>query len=221
MSESVLVAGVAKCLAVRPAAAPVKPFSQRAFDATMCCLAFVAKGLGPFLVIDLTTRRGWSSADAGAALSMMLLGSVLSQTLSGAWSDRTKFKRFAIAAAALVVAASSIALYYATSRAEVFTLQAITGVAVTVFTPAIAALSLGLVGRLRHSRRAGRNEACFHAGNVTAASIAVLASRLWGTEGIFYGVAAMAVASAISSLFIRESDIDHQLARGADGVGDS
>ena len=221
MSESVLVADASKCLVLLPAAAPIKPFSQRALDATTFCLADVADGLGPFLVIDLTTRRGWSSADAGAALSMMLLGTVLSQTFTGAWIDRTRFKRYAISVAALVVAAASIALFYANSRTEVLALQAITGVAVTVFPPAIAAISLGLMGRLRLPRRAGRNEACFHAGNVTAASIAVLASRLWGTEGIFYGVAAMAVASSVSALFIRESDIDHQLARGADGVGDS
>jgi len=195
--------------------------SERALDATTFFLADVADGLGPFLVIDLTSRRHWSATDAGSAMSMLLLGTVLSQTFTGAWIDRTHYKRQAISFAALAVALASIAVYFAPTKEIVFGLQAITGVAVTIFPPAIAAISLGIVGRKRLPARAGRNEACFHAGNVTAAGLAIGASWLWGTVGIFYGVAAMAVASAISAQLIRESDIDHQLARGADSDGDT
>jgi MFS family permease len=193
-----------------------KGVSERALDATTFFLADVADGLGPFLVIDLTSRRDWSSTDAGTAMAMLLLGTVLTQTFTGAWIDRTHYKRMAIAMAALAVAAASIGVYFAPTKEIVYALQILTGVAVTIFPPAIAAISLGMVGRLRLPARAGRNEACFHAGNVTAAGIAICASWLWGTIGIFYGVAAMAIASAVASQFIRERDIDHQLARGAD-----
>ena len=190
--------------------------SERALDATAFFLADVADGLGPFLVIDLTSRRHWSAADAGFAMARLLVGTVGSQALIGAWIDRTRRKRLALSVAALVVAACSILLFHATSHAAVYALQAATGVTVAVIPPALAAISLGLVGRQRLPARAGRNEACFHAGNVTSAALAAGANWCLGPEGIFYGVAAMAIASALSATWIREEDIDHQLARGAD-----
>jgi len=190
--------------------------SERYLDLLAFFLADVADGLGPFLVIDLTTRRHWSATQAGTAMAALLVGTVFSQTLTGAWMDRTRLKRLAITLAALVVAAASIGLYLATSVASIITLQLAIGVAVTVFPPALAAISLGLVGRRRFAARAGRNEACFHAGNVASAVLAIYATQQWGTVGVFYASALMAVLSAICVQFIREADIDHNLARGAD-----
>ena len=190
--------------------------SERWLDRLTFFLADVADGLGPFLIIDLTSRRGWTSAAAGRAMAMLLLGTVFSQTLTGAWIDQTRRKRLAIAVAATVVALASLGLYQVSSYGLILTLQVLTGVAVTVFPPAIAAVSLGLVGRSRLPARAGRNEACFHAGNVVSAGIAVVANRIFGSPGVFYVVAGMATLAAICAWQIREEDIDHQLARGAD-----
>ncbi|AMV19173.1 MFS transporter [Planctomyces sp. SH-PL14] len=191
-------------------------WSDRALDVTAFFLADVADGLGPFLVIDLTSRRGWSSSEAGLALAMLLVGTVATQTLVGLWIDSTRRKRLAVAAAALVVALASVSLYSAGSRTAVYSLQILTGVTVAVIPPALAAISLGLVGREQLASRLGRNEACFHAGNVASAVMAAAANWCCGSMGIFYGVAVMAIASAISVLQIRERDLDHQLARGAD-----
>lgn len=190
--------------------------SERFLDLLAFFLADVADGLGPFLVIDLTTRRGWSATQAGLAMSALLVGTVFSQTLTGAWMDQTRRKRLAVSFAALIVAAASVGLYHVNSVPAVLGLQFATGVAVTIFPPALAAISLGLVGRQRFSSRAGRNEAFFHGGNVASALLAIYASRHWGTAGVFYAVAMMALCSSICAQFIRESDIDHNLARGAD-----
>ncbi len=195
-----------------------KSRSEHALDATAFFLADVADGLGPFLVIYLTTTRGWNSTDAGASMAVLLIASVACQSFAGAWIDRTQYKRYAISTAAIVVAICSIALCYARSKIAVFGLQGLIGSAVTLIAPAIAAISLGMVGRANLPRRAGRNEACFHAGNVASAGLALLANYILGPIGIFYSVAAMAIASAISSLLIRENDINHLLARGADDV---
>jgi MFS family permease len=190
--------------------------SERSLDLLAFFLADVADGLGPFLVIDLTTRREWSATRAGLAMAALLVGTVLSQTFTGAWMDRTRWKRMAITIAAATVAAASVGLYYVESTPGIIGLQLVTGIAVTVFPPALAAISLGLVGRRRFAARAGRNEAFFHAGNVVSAALAICASQLWGTAGVFYAAALMALLSAIRAQFIRESDIDHNLARGAD-----
>ena len=199
---------------------PSTQASERALDATTFCLADVADGLGPFLVIYLTSRRHWTSGEAGMAMSMMLLGTVLSQTFVGAWIDRTRAKRHIITVASLLVACISIALYYASSRTAIYGLQFVTGTVVTVFPPTIAAISLGLVGRGRLPARAGRNEACFHAGNVAAAGLAAVAGG-FGSAGIYYAVAMMALASAFCTQLIRETDIDHRLACGADGLAEN
>ncbi len=87
--------------------------------------------------------------------------------------------------------------------AGVLSLQVLTGMAVTVFPPAIAAISLGIVGRKRLASRAGRNEAFFHAGNVASAVVALLAARLVGSMGVFYVAALMAILSATVAQFIR------------------
>lgn len=212
--EATLRAPVSIC---ESSAAPARTaVSERSLDLLAFFLADVADGLGPFLVIDLTTRREWSATHAGMAMAALLVGTVFSQTLTGAWIDRTRLKRMAISVAALIVATASVGLYYAESIPEIVGLQVITGVAVTVFPPALAAISLGLVGRRGFAARTGRNEAFFHAGNVTAALMAICASQCFGTVGVFYATAVTALLSAICAQFISEGDIDHNLARGAD-----
>jgi MFS family permease len=217
MSQSIVIESPSSPAVGNSHPAVRKRSNERTLDALAFFLADVADGLGPFLIIDLTTRRGWSSAQAGMAMAMLLLGTVATQSFAGAWIDRTRQKRLAISVAALVVAAASLGLYYSESHPAVFALQAITGVAVTIFAPGLAAISLGLVGREQLPRRAGRNEACFHAGNVAAAGLAIGANWMFGSPGVFYVVAMTAALSAICAQMICEADIDHERARGADG----
>jgi len=66
------------------------------------------------------------------------------------------------------------------------------------------------------ARRMGRNEAFNHGGNLLAAALAGLAGYLLGYGAIFGLVALMALASGWAAMRIREADIDHELARGAD-----
>ena len=66
------------------------------------------------------------------------------------------------------------------------------------------------------ARRTGRNEAFNHGGNVVAAALAGGLAYLVGYGAMFFLVAGMAAASAVAVLLIRESEIDHDLARGAD-----
>jgi predicted MFS family arabinose efflux permease len=97
----------------------------------------------------------------------------------------------------------------------VVTAQALIGVAAAVFPPAIAAITLGIVGYKKLDRRIGRNEAFNHAGNVATALLAGIIGHFIAREGIFFLVAAVAVASSICVLQIRDRDIDPDLARAA------
>ncbi|WP_228279123.1 hypothetical protein, partial [Acinetobacter baumannii] len=71
-----------------------------------------------------------------------------------------------------------------------------------------AALTLGIVGPQAFARRVGRNEAYNHAGNAFAAGSAGLAGYFFGPVVVFWLMAAMACASIVATLAIRESDID-------------
>jgi MFS family permease len=144
---------------------------------------------------------------------------VLAQTPVGALVDRIRWKRMAIVAAAAVVAAGCAMLYLMPTLAVVVAVQAAIGAAAAIFAPAVAALSLGLVGRALLPRQMGRNEAYNHAGNVAAAALAGGCAYFLGYGAMFFLVAFMAAASGAAALLIREPDIDHELARGADDGG--
>ncbi len=194
---------------------PSKP-SLQALDALNFFLADVRDGMGPFLGTFLRMNHHWDPGRVGIALAASQIGTVLAQTPAGALIDGIRGKRLAIAAAAAAVAAGCAVLYLMPVLAIVVLAQALIGAAAAIFPPAIAALTLGLVGRRLMPRRTGRNEAFNHAGNVAVAALAGVTAYFFGYGAMFLLVAGMAVASAAAVLLIRESEIDHDLARGAD-----
>jgi predicted MFS family arabinose efflux permease len=94
--------------------------------------------------------------------------------------------------------------------------QAAAGVADAAFPPAIAAISLGMFGRLMFSRRIGRNEAFNHAGNAASAVAAGLAGYFIAPVAVLWVVVAVALASAIAAYSLDAASIDHELSRGSD-----
>jgi MFS family permease len=189
--------------------------SRIALDSLNIFLADVRDGLGPYLAIYLSTRR-WDAGAIGIAMSAMGVATVAAQTPAGAYIDRTLHKRLAISAAALAVGAGAIAMVSWPTFSVIISAQVVIGIASAIFAPAIAAVSLGIVGHARFARRNGRNEAFNHAGNVVAAILAGLIGDYIAYEGIFYLLAAMCAGTIVSTLFIRGDEIDHDLARGAD-----
>jgi hypothetical protein len=83
-----------------------------------------------------------------------------------------------------------------------------------VFGPALAAVTLGIVGHQAFTKRIGRNESFNHAANACAAAAAGAAAYFWGPTVVFYLLAAMSIASVVSVLAIPGRAIDHDLARG-------
>ena len=189
--------------------------SLRALDALNVVLADVRDGLGPYLAIYLATRN-WSPSRVGLAMSAMGLASVIAQTPAGAIIDRTSRKRSWMIAAALLVALGSVLMARLPTVPVVLGAQITIGVASSLFAPAIAAVSLGLVGHARLSRRTGRNEMFNHGGNVIAAVLAGVIGDYVAYQGIFYLLAVMCVLSVVATLAIRPDEIDDDLARGGD-----
>jgi MFS family permease len=192
--------------------------SLRALDVLNVVLADVRDGLGPYLAIYLSMKH-WDPSRIGIAMSAMGVATVLAQTPAGAVIDRTRRKRSWMVAASALIALGAIAMARVPTFPVILAAQATIGAASAIFAPAIAAVSLGMVGHARMSRRTGRNEAFNHAGNVVAAILAGLIGDYIAYEGIFYLLAGMCVASIVATLMIRRDEIDDDLARGADSEG--
>jgi len=189
---------------------------QRPLDALNFFLADVRGGLGPYLAIYLLVERNWDEAAIGVVMSIATVAGILAQAPAGALVDTIRTKRALMAAATLAVTAASLALPWLSAFWPVAASQGTAHVAGAAFEPAIAAVSLGAVGRQAFSRRIGRNESFNHAGNAFAAVAAGASAYLWGPTVVFYLLAAMALASLASVLTIPSGAIDHDLARGLD-----
>ena len=193
-----------------------KTQSLRALDWLNFSMADVLTGLGPFLAIYLTATRHWNSAQVGIVLSAQGLATVAAQVPAGAIIDASRRKRWLIAAAATGVALGCIATVCAQRLTWMVVVQVFIGIAAAVFPIAIAAVSLGIVGKQNLAGRVGRNEAFNHAGNVNFALLAGLIGTYISQASIFYASAILAIGTVAAALTIREKDIDHRLARGAD-----
>lgn len=183
-------------------------------------LADVRDGLGPYLAIYLLVSHHWDAASIGIAMSAMGVATVIAQTPVGALIDATRHKRALVVIACIFVALACVAMTLVPGLVAIVAAQSVVGIAAAVFPPAVAAISLGIVGPKLLSRRIGRNEAFNHAGNVVAAVLAGLIGFYISYEGIFYLVAGFSLASMMATLRIKETDIDHQLARGATSKDD-
>jgi predicted MFS family arabinose efflux permease len=189
--------------------------SLRGLDCLSFFLANVRDGLGPYLAIFLLTEKNWNTADIGLVMGLPGFTRILVQTPSGAWIDQTHHKRKLIVFSSLIIGFACLIDVVSPTFLIICLSQIIIGLATSVYTPTVAAITLGMVGYDHLAKRIGRNESFNHIGNVLNAILAGAIGYFMFLEGIFYLVTLMAIASSISVLMIKKSDIDHSLARGA------
>jgi MFS family permease len=189
--------------------------ADRSLDAVNFFLADVRDGLGPYLAIYLLAVHKWDPASIGLVMTVAGLAALLAQTPAGALMDRVNAKRATVVIAALLVTGSCVVLPWITSFTLVAATQVVSAVAGTVFAPAIAAISLGIVGPRAFARRMGRNETFNHAGNAVAAVLAGGLAYIGGPVVVFYLMAALTLASVAAVLMIPSTAIDHEQARGS------
>lgn len=193
-----------------------------ALDTLNAVLADVRDGLGPYLAIYLVAVRGpahgWTEASAGAVMTIAGIAGLIAQAPAGGLVDRIHAKRALLVAAAVAVTLSAVSLPLVEGFAPVVIGQSIAAVAAAVFAPAIAAISLGIVGPKLFTRRVGRNEAFNHAGNAVSAGLAGVLAFSFGPQVVFWLMALFALLSIGATLMIDPRDINHRVARGmADG----
>ncbi|WP_152046575.1 MFS transporter [Aureimonas psammosilenae] len=193
--------------------APARSRSVRALGAVNFFLADVRDGLGPFLGIFLI-GKGWDTTSIGLVMTVGGIAGMLATTPLGALADASKAKRFMIGFCAALTILASLAILFLPSFAFVAASQIATGIAGAAIGPAVAGMTLGLVGQSGLAPQLGRNEAWNHGGNVFAAVGAGFFGYEFGLPAVFVLMTLMAVGSIVAVLMIRPGDIDHDVARG-------
>jgi predicted MFS family arabinose efflux permease len=186
----------------------------RGLDWLNFLLADVQTGVGPFLAIYLAGYK-WDEERVGLALTVGGIAGILTQTPAGALVDFLRSKRALVAVAVAALAAGALVIALLPSFWPVMGAQVLIGGTSSVFIPAICAISLGVVGRAAFDIRQGRNQTFNSAGNVTAAVSMGLLGYLVSNRSIFFFVVALALPTILVLLLIRPSEIDYELARGA------
>ena len=177
-------------------------------------LADVQTGVGPFLAIYLAGYK-WNEESVGLALTVGGIAGILTQTPAGALVDFLRSKRALVGVAVAALAAGALLIALFPSFWPVMGAQVLIVGTSSVFLPATCAMSLGIVGRAAFDIRQGRNQTFNSAGNVIAAVLMGLLGYFVSNRSIFFFVAAFAVPTILVLVLIRPSEIDYELARGA------
>ncbi|HEY2185734.1 MAG TPA: MFS transporter [Xanthobacteraceae bacterium] len=188
--------------------------SLRGLDGVNFFLAAVLAGFGPYVAVYLADQK-WTQEKIGFVLSASALAGLLSQVPGGELLDSTRSKRMIVALGVLVVALSAMILEFRPSFPLVLiglTLEGITG---GILGPAIAAISLGLVGHAALPERLGRNQRFASTGSLAAAALMGLIGYAFSYQAIFFLVIALALPLFVALGRIHAADIHFGRSCGA------
>lgn len=191
------------------------PASLRGLDWFVFFVANVQTGFGPFISVYLTAMA-WTQVEIGIVLSIGSLVSLLGQMPGGAFVDGARSERFVAALSVAAIGASAMIFAVWPSYVAVLGASVLHAAASCVLGPAMAAISLGLVGHDGISERLGRNARFAAIGNGVAAA-AMGACGYWiSPRSVFVVTAVLLVPALIALAFVRTGDIDPKRAHGGE-----
>lgn len=191
--------------------------SLRGLDGFIFFVADVQTGFGPFLSVYLTAQA-WTQLDIGVVLSVGGLAALAGQIPGGALVDAARSERLVAGAAIAVIGLCALSLAVWPVYPVVLAAAMLHSLASCVLGPAMAAISLGLVGHAAIGERLGRNARFASIGNGLAAAVMGLSGYLVSNRAVFV-VTALLVLPAIYMLSrIRGAEIDIVRAHGGNGI---
>jgi MFS family permease len=181
--------------------------SQRGLDWFIFFLADVQTGFGPFLAVYLTTQK-WTQVEIGFVLSIGGIVGLLGQMPGGAIVDAARSERLVAGLAVATIGASALAYALWPILAVVTVAATLHALASCVLGPAIAAISLGLVGPLAMGERLGRNARFASLGNGSAAALMGAVGYLLSNRSVFLVTFILAIPALLALARIRGQEID-------------
>jgi MFS family permease len=180
----------------------------------------VLTGFGPFVAVYLTSER-WTQLDIGLVLTTGSLVALAGQMPGGALVDAARSERLVAGLAISMIGASALALALWPIFPMVEAAAVLQAAAACMLGPAIAAISLGLVGHAGLGERVGRNARFASLGTGAAAIVMGASGYFLSTRAVLFVTAAFVLPAVIALSFIREKEIDPARAHGGAGEGDA
>src|ERR1700722_18880782 len=189
------------------------PRSRRALDWFVFFLEDVQTGFGAFVSVYLTAQK-WTQTDIGLVLTVGAFVGLVGQIPGGAIVDAARSQRWVAAVAVAAGGGSAFGVAVSPIFVVVFASRILQAGASCVLGPAIAAISLGLVGHRRISARLGRNATFASVGSGLAAAGMGASAYYISDRAAFILVASMTAPALIALYHIRTHEIDPTRAHG-------
>jgi len=188
--------------------------SLRGLDWFIFFLADVQTGFGPFVAVYLTTQK-WTQVEIGFVLSIGGVVGLIGQMPGGAIVDAARSERLVAGLAIATIGISALA-YAAWPIFPVVAVAATLHAAAScVLGPAIAAISLGLVGPLAIGERFGRNARFASLGNGVAAALMGTCGYLLSSRSVFLVTFILAIPTLLALARIREQEVNAAWCHGS------
>ena len=188
--------------------------SLRGLDWFIFFLADVQTGFGPFIAVYLTTQK-WTQGQIGLVLSIGGIVGLIGQMPGGAIIDAARSERLVAGLAIATIGFSALAYAAWPIFPVVVTAATLHAAASCVLGPAIAAISLGLVGPYAIGERLGRNARFASLGNGTAAAVMGTAGYLVSSRSVFLVTFVLAIPTLLALASLRENEVDVARCHGA------
>jgi predicted MFS family arabinose efflux permease len=188
--------------------------SLRGLDWFVFFVADVQTGFGPFVSVYLTAQR-WTQFDIGLVLSAAGFVSLVGQMPGGAMVDAARSERFVGAVAVAAICVSALAYAAWPIFPVVLSASILHAMASCVLGPAIAAISLGLVGHAAIGARLGRNARFASLGNGLAAAAMGAIGYLVSARAVFIVTVLLLGPALLVLRLISPAEIDAERAHGS------
>jgi MFS family permease len=186
----------------------------RGLDWFVFFVADVQTGFGPFVSVFLTAQH-WTQVDIGLVLSAGGFVSLIGQMPGGALVDAARSERFVAALAIAAICVSALAYAALPVFSVVLSASILHALASCVLGPAIAAISLGLVGHAAIGARLGRNARFASIGNGLAAAAMGACGYLLSARAVFVVTVLLLIPALWSLRLIADREIDPERAHGS------
>jgi MFS family permease len=176
--------------------------------------AAMLAGFGPYVAVYLAEQK-WTQENIGFVLTASGLAGLVALMPGGELLDAVRSKRALVALGASVVAVTALVIGIWPNFPLVFTALVLHGTTGAFLGPAIAAISLGVVGHLALAEQLGRNQRFASAGSLIATGLMGLIGYLLSYQAMFLIAAALALPLLVALAAIRPADIDFARSCGA------
>ena len=171
----------------------------RGLDGLNLFVANIQTGFGPFISVYLTTQ-GWTQTSIGTALSLGTVAAMASQIPAGALVDAIRSKVLVALFSLLAFSASALLFAIRPSALWVYVAEVLHGFSSCTLGPAVAAMSLALVGPAMLGRRLGRNSRFASIGNGIGAALMGAWGYYISERAVFFLTAAVTLPALFSLL---------------------